>query len=117
MKATELQKLSYRDLLALHQRVAAAIEAKRTQDREVLKQRMNKLASEAGFSLTDVLTDQQALKPRKTKTPRRRMATGKPNAVVRFRHPKNESLTWSGQGRRPRWLVEAGGNIERFRVA
>jgi DNA-binding protein H-NS len=41
---------------------------------------------------------------------------GKSLAGVRFRHPDNSSLTWSGRGRKPKWLVEAGGDPERFRV-
>ena len=117
MKASELHKMNYRDLVALQQRVAEVLEAKRQKDREALKERMSKLASDAGFSLNEVLSEQRAAQARKPRTPRRKKAAGKTNGVIRFRHPKNESLTWSGQGRRPRWLVEAGGDIERFRIA
>jgi DNA-binding protein H-NS len=28
-------------------------------------------------------------------------------APIRFRHPDNASLTWSGRGKRPRWMNEA----------
>ncbi|TWI38240.1 H-NS family nucleoid-associated regulatory protein [Paracoccus sulfuroxidans] len=42
--------------------------------------------------------------------------TGEP---VRFRHPKDPSMTWTGRGRMPAWLKEvkeAGGDIEEFRI-
>lgn len=38
---------------------------------------------------------------------------------VKFRHPNDANLTWTGRGSQPRWLreaLEAGGNIETFRV-
>lgn len=38
---------------------------------------------------------------------------------VRFRHPNDAGLTWTGRGRLPAWLKEikdAGGDIEKFRV-
>jgi DNA-binding protein H-NS len=65
------------------------------------------LAERAGFSVSELFPDRQAGKAQR----------GKTRVAVKFRHPKNPSLTWTGRGRKPRWLVQAGGNIERFRVA
>lgn len=41
-------------------------------------------------------------------------------AVARFRNPDNQSQTWSGRGKRPRWLqerLERGAELDDFRVA
>lgn len=38
---------------------------------------------------------------------------------VRYRHPENPELTWSGLGRQPRWMVEqlaAGKSKDEFEV-
>lgn len=35
-------------------------------------------------------------------------------AVIKY---KNGDLTWSGRGRKPEWVKEAGGDIEKYRVA
>ena len=67
---------------------------------------MEALAKSAGFSMTELFAGRPPAKNR-----------GKGLVAVKFRHPKNPALTWTGRGRKPRWIVEAGGNIERFRVA
>ena len=36
--------------------------------------------------------------------------------AIKYRNSQNDSETWTGRGRRPRWIVKAGGDIERFRV-
>ena len=38
-----------------------------------------------------------------------------PGKKVRFRHPDDPSLTWSGRGRRPDW-IGADDDLETFRV-
>jgi DNA-binding protein H-NS len=36
---------------------------------------------------------------------------------VKYRHPSDPTLTWTGRGRRPRWITDLGGDAERFRVS
>ncbi|MCB1739491.1 MAG: H-NS histone family protein [Gammaproteobacteria bacterium] len=46
-------------------------------------------------------------------------STEKPKAAVKYRNPENESETWSGRGKRPRWLqekLESGRTLDEFRV-
>jgi DNA-binding protein H-NS len=38
---------------------------------------------------------------------------------IKYRHPKDASLEWTGRGRQPRWVVEwlaGGGKIEGLAV-
>jgi len=35
----------------------------------------------------------------------------------KYRNPKDSSQTWTGRGRRPTWIVEAGRNIDRFLIS
>ena len=40
-------------------------------------------------------------------------------AAIKFRHPDNTSLTWSGRGKRPTWIkayLEKGGSMDNLAV-
>jgi len=103
--SSRVEKLSYRELLDLQSRVSAAIEKRRLAERQELASKLEALAASSGFSLPEVLGM------------RRRAGKSANGTVVRYRHPKDPNLTWTGRGRRPKWLVSAGRNIERYRVA
>lgn len=103
-RTSSLDTMSYRELLDLQSNIANAIESKRREEKKMLANKLEKLAASSGFSLPEILGRRQAgAKVR--------------GGSIRYRHPSNPSLTWSGRGRRPKWLNEAGKDIERFRVA
>lgn len=104
MTQKKLEAMSYQQLMALQDRIQSAIAAKRENHRMTVRQEIEALAKEAGFRMEDLFASRKG-KPA-------RMVPG-----VKYRHPDDASLTWTGRGRRPKWLVGAGGNIERFRVA
>ena len=61
-------------------------------------------ARELGYSLDDIAADSARLR---SKLP------------AKYRHPEDPTLTWTGKGRRPRWLHEAldtGMDLEAFSV-
>jgi DNA-binding protein H-NS len=98
-----LEKLSYAELLDLQKRVEAdLVERKAAEAREV-KAKMQALADQSGFSLNELFG-----------------AKGKRGAAaVKFRNPKDPSLTWSGRGRKPNWIVDAvkkGAKLDSFAV-
>ena len=65
---------------------------------------MEKVAQKFGVSVKDLI------QPGTGKTPR----------PVKFRHPDDPDLTWSGRGRQPAWFkeaVEAGMTPEDLRAA
>lgn len=51
--------------------------------------------------------------------PRTYKSSGKPIQPI-YRHPDNPAITWTGRGRRPRWMTELeeeqGVNRERLRI-
>ena len=107
MKDSQLEKLSIEDLRDLVSRAQSQITAKQQQAKVELRERWAKEAQEAGFSITDLLpSGRKNAKGAKPRT----------NGSVAFQHPDNPALTWGGRGRKPKWLAEAGANIERFRV-
>lgn len=65
-------------------------------------------AREMGFDLKSLVSDEKATDGKK---PRRKMS---PPSVI-YTHPEDASLTWTGRGRKPQWivdLVEAGHSLE-----
>lgn len=102
MKASELAALSLKELRALSERVDAAIAEREQQDRADVKAKLADMAAKAGFSVGELFGNGKG---------------GKRGAVaVKFRNPKDPSQTWTGRGRKPNWIVEAGGDVERFRI-
>jgi DNA-binding protein H-NS len=92
-----LGKMSVKDLRALRDRVDQAITE--LEERAELKTKLADLADKAGFSVGELFGKKRSPVP------------------IKYRNPQNASETWTGRGRRPRWLTKAGGDIERFRVA
>jgi DNA-binding protein H-NS len=103
MKDNQLDKMNVKELRELKTRIDAAINSRQLKDRAELKQKMIALAEEAGLTLDDVMGGA------------RRTGRGKGSVAVKYRHPDDASLTWTGRGRRPRWL-DGITNIEKFRV-
>ena len=103
MKDSQIQKMSYKELLQLQQRIAAAIAKKRGVERSALKEKLQSMAEQAGFQIDDLFGHA------------RERDAG--SISVKYRHPTDRSLIWTGRGRRPKWLVAEGGDVERFRVS
>lgn len=100
MKANELAQLNLNELRALRGRVDDAIATREQEDRAELKAKLADLASNAGFSINELFTGLSASNL----------------ASIKYRNPQDPSQTWTGLGRKPKWLLQAGGNAERFRV-
>lgn len=105
MTSNKLNGMSYKELLALQGRVQSAIADKRENQRLSVRGEIEMMAKAAGFRVDELFSSRKGKAPRAA-------APG-----IKYCHPDNGSLTWTGRGRRPKWLVGAGGNIERFRVA
>lgn len=103
VKDSQLDKMTIAELRELVVRTNACITGKSESIKRDMRDRWANEAREAGLHITELL-------PTAHKTPLRA------RAAALFQHPTNASLTWAGRGRRPRWLHEAGGNIDAFRV-
>ena len=89
----DLQKLSYRELVELNDRIGKAIEAKKLSEKSDIKKQVKALIESAGFDVGDIVGNQssKSLKGRKV--------------AAKYRNPKNPQDTWTGRGRQPKWLV------------
>ena len=105
MKSSELESMSSKELRALKDRVDQALPVAVQREKAELKAKMAALAAEHGMSLSDLFEG-----------PKSRKSAAKGASPIKFRNPKNADETWTGRGRRPAWLVDAGGDHNRFRI-
>lgn len=103
-----LEKQSSSTVLGVLEDVKEVLERVRQNETEYALEQMEELAARLGFDIEELVQRKaEELVARQTGEP------------IRFQHPKNKALTWTGRGRIPRWLKdiqESGGNIEDFRI-
>jgi DNA-binding protein H-NS len=106
MKDSQLEKLSLKELTDLRDRVAKMIIYKQDTEKASLKDELIARAQEAGFNIADLFPVG------------RKGGSGKSKSTsgALYRNPDDPTQTWSVRGRKPKWLSEATGDIERFRV-
>jgi DNA-binding protein H-NS len=105
-RKAELQTMSLDDLWSLHEKVSAILSARIKAEKHELEKRLAVLNRGMDVVPGDSLS-----------------LTGKirrkyPRVLPKYRNPQT-SETWSGRGKRPRWLVAAmksGRKIEEFRI-
>jgi len=88
----DLDAMSLADLRKLKKDVERAIESYQERRRFEAATELESLAREKGFTLAELTG--AVRKKRKV-------------VAVKYRHPDDSSLTWSGRGRRPRWVTAA----------
>lgn len=104
MRAIRLEKMSLKDLKDLEKKVKGAIAATKDRERSQVRAKIEDLAAKSGFSMDELFN-------------RRRNGTKHRVIVPKYMNPENASETWSGRGRKPKWLVsklKKGAKIEQF---
>lgn len=104
----DLSPYNIADLNKLMERVQKEIQHKEQAQMLDLRRRMEELASQVGMTPEDILSYDARKKP------------GKTPSKPKYRNPSNPEQTWTGRGKRPRWLREAlddGAKLEEFSVA
>lgn len=104
----DLSTLSLSQLRDLQQQIPGEIKRREAQEKDNILNEVRAFAKARGYAIEDLLT-----KEIKVKAP-----TGN-KVKVKYRHPENAELEWTGRGRKPKW-VEAwlanGGNIDNLLV-
>lgn len=95
MAKPNLEALSLQDLEQLLADTQAAIKVRRAQETAALAERLRKEAEQAGLDPAAVARAVGG-------------AGGKKRAPARpkYRHPADVSKTWTGKGKRPKWVTE-----------
>ncbi len=104
-KVNGLDSMSYKELVELRDRVAAAMVARKAAEKAEVKRKISELAAKSGIDLSELLSSKAPRKASKVK--------------AKYRNPTDPSQTWAGRGRQPRWLVAAlrkGQKLDSFRI-
>ena len=104
----DLSAISIEELQTLLTQIPEEITRRKKSERKAVLEKMEALAASAGFSLEELISDT----PAKAAKPKRVVA-------VKYRHPDNAQLTWTGRGKKPGWVLEwiaAGHAIEALAV-
>jgi len=102
----QIDSLSLSELQQLKHHVEKKIDGRAKQERAALIEKIDAMAKEKGFGGIDALMGAEDTEPAKAKR--------KP-VEPKYRNPANHEDTWSGRGRKPRWMEEllsAGGTPE-----
>ena len=106
----ELSSLSLSELRRLQSKVETEIRRRSDTAKKDLLKRMQKLAAEHGMSLNEVIgqesTEKAAPAPRKAAAKPAAKKVAKPASVIKFRHPENPAIGWTGHGRKPQWVID-----------
>lgn len=123
----DLSALNLTELRRLQTRVETEIARRTSTARKDLLKKVQKLAAEAGVSMEDLMARESAEAPKKKTSPRggvkktkAKSATAGVKVPVKYRHPDNGELAWTGRGRKPKWVEEwlaGGGTLDQVAVA
>lgn len=87
-----LDKMNKEELQDLQKKVSAALKNYDERSRAEAQVKLEAMAKEMGFSLTDFTGGKK----------------GKASAAApKYVHPENPGKTWSGRGRQPQWFKDA----------
>ena len=112
MFVPKIDNLSYAELFQLKDNVENTIARRRTERKASLRKEMAQLASEAGFTLQELVPVGRTNGSRKADARRGPVAP-------KYRNPKDPAQTWAGRGRQPLWLVAElgkGRKLESFLI-
>lgn len=104
----DLANLDYSQLLQLKTDVDAEVKRREVEEKAKAKKQILEIAKAYGFSVEDVLGGKPVV-----------VAASRKPVEVKYRHPNDESLTWTGRGRKPLWVVallDSGIDLDALRV-
>lgn len=98
------EEMPLKDLVGIEVQIKKAIAIAKERERNELKHKIEEMAQDSGFSVTELFSG--------------RSTKGKPVAP-KYMNPDNKSETWTGRGRKPRWLVaklDQGAKLDDFAI-
>ena len=89
-----LDQMSFAELKAIQPLIAMKITEREKSERDAVKSELAALAKSKGFDMADLFGDAPKIaKEKKTVPPK-------------YRNPADATQTWTGRGRKPKWVVE-----------
>lgn len=104
----DLSTLSVAQLHDLHEQIPAELKRRESQKKDEVLNEMRALAEAHGYVMEDFLGKEVKVK----------VVSGK-KVKVKYRHPENQKLEWTGRGRKPKWVeawLASNGDINNLLV-
>lgn len=104
----ELSTLSVSQLRELQQQIPAELKRREAQEKVTVLNEVRAFVKARGYAIEDLLGKEVKVKA----------ATGG-KVKVKYRHPENAGLEWTGRGRKPKWVeawLATGGSLDNLLV-
>lgn len=112
IKKSDLEVMTVDQLWQLHEELGGVLSARLISEKLELEKRLAQLRREEnGEELGD---------PREAEGMERRPRRAYPRVLPKYRNPENPKETWSGRGKKPRWVsaaLNSGHQIDEFLIA
>jgi len=89
----DLSSLSVSELRDLQQQIPLELKRREAQDKVNILNEVRAFAKARGYALEDLVSKEAKVK----------VVTGN-KVKVKYRHPENAELEWTGRGRKPKWV-------------
>ena len=105
--AVKLAGMSLKELKALRSKLDLAIQNLEKSNLSKAKVEVAKIAKQYGVSVETLIGNDLAPKPQtKRKSKSIKKTDGSKKVAPKYRHPNDASLTWTGRGLKPKWVVK-----------
>ena len=104
----ELNTLTPSQLRELQQQIPAELKRREAQEKVAVLNEVRAFAKARGYTLEELLGKEVKVKA---------SAGGK--VKVKYRHPEDATLEWTGRGRKPKWVeswLAGGGSLDKLLV-
>jgi len=102
----DISNIALTDLKTLLTQIPKEIERREKEEKIKVRKEIEAFAAERGFALSDLLGEAPVKKERVP-------------VAVKYKHPTDATLVWTGRGRQPKWVVAflvTGGTLEQLAV-
>jgi DNA-binding protein H-NS len=104
--SVKINTMSLPELIQLQKDLVPAIKKRQKKEKTSLRKKMEKLAKESGFTFDEVAESITTKQPASKVKPK-------------YANPDDKEQTWTGRGRKPKWVVDAlenGKELDSFTI-
>lgn len=105
----DISTLSLAELRELERLIPREIRRREVEEKAMVRKEVEAMVAARGYSLDDLIDASST-----------RGARAGLKVAVKYRHPQQRDLTWTGRGRKPHWVeawVNEGGSLDQLVVS